>query len=648
MANIIGDLAVRIGADVSGLTSGMAKANTQLSQLKTEAVAGTKELGKYAAGATAAGAALVTALVGSSIQATKELSNLAAVANTSVSEFSKLAYGAKTVGVEADKLSDIYKDMSDRVGDFLNTGGGPMADYFDQIAPKIGQTAEEFRNLSGPQALQMYVDGLEQANLSQSEMTFYMEAVASDATALLPLLRENGAAMSDLASEADALGISLSDIQAAQIEQVAVAFGKVSDITSGLVDQYTARLAPILTALAQQFVDTAKDAGGVAEAADSAFGYTVKAVGFVMDAIEGVNRAFQLAGKAVAGFGLGSVEVLLRVANAIVNKPIQAINELVAKLNDFAGTDFEPIGITNLGTAIQRELQTVIDAQGIAIEDMHNLLMKPLPSTQFEEYVAQAQDASEQVARAMVAAQTTRIGGSGEGSGNNKTEDDKNAKLMGELQGRLALIQEANTSELDLLKQKEEAEKAVLDEAKAAKLLSAEEYQEQLTATEARYSAERQKLADAETAAKISAFRGMFGDLSTLMNSESRKMFEIGKAAALAGAVVDGYASIVGAYKVGASIGGPALGAAFGAAAAAATFAQIQQIQSASFGRGGSSSTGSVTSSINATGEAVSGAGSTGQTITLTPVNPSDLFTGQQVLDLVNEAVTNGGQLVSA
>lgn len=659
MATIIGDLAVRIGADTSGLTAGMAKAKKQTRQLGREASEGTKQIAKYAAGATAAGAAIAAGLVANSIQASRETANLAKLANTSVSTFQKMAFGAKTVGIEQEKLADILKDTSDRVGDFLATGGGPMADFFENVAPKIGVTAQQFRNLSGPQALQLYVDSLQKANLSQSEMTFYMEAIASDATALIPLLRDGGAAMAEQAAQAERLGLALSDVQSAEIEQAANSMSRVQEVLSGFVDQFTAELAPVITALSNQFIQTAEDAGGVGAAASDSFGFVVKATGFVLDAVEGVKRAFMLAGKAAAAFGLGTVEIMLRVANAVVNKPIQAINELIEKINTFAGTDFEPIGVTSLGKKIQSELATVIDAQGLAVDDMHDLLMQPLPSVQFEEYVRKAQDASKRVAEEMVKARNIGIGGQGEGN-EGRTEQDDRAKL----QEKLARVQEGNMSELELLRNKLAEESAIINESREQGLLSEQEWQEtmlrnmeqfeaQKTEIEGREADRRKQLAEQEQRAKLNGFSNMFGNLSTLMNTESKKMFKIGKAAALAGAVVDGYAAITGAYAQGAKIGGPPLGAAFGAAAAAATFAQIQNIRNASFGGGGGSAgaagaAGSVTGGINAQGQAVQGQAQSGQNVTLNPVNPNDLFTGQQVLDLVNEAQRNGGQLIIA
>ena len=132
--------------------------------------------------AAAAGAAVV-ALGGIStatINAATEIQNLSRMSNALPSEFQGWAAGARTVGIEQDKLADILKDMNDRVGDFISTGGGPMADFFEVIAPKVGVTADMFRKLSGPQALQLYVDSLQKANLNQQDMTFYMEAIASD------------------------------------------------------------------------------------------------------------------------------------------------------------------------------------------------------------------------------------------------------------------------------------------------------------------------------------------------------------------------------------------------------------------------------------------------------------------------------------
>ena len=135
-----------------------------------------------------------------------EYDKLATLSGTTSPVFQRWAVGAQTVGLAHEKLADIFKDVQDKVGDYIQTGGGAMADFFDNIAKRTGVTAEQMRKLSGPDALGLYFSSLEKANLSQSEMTFYMEAIASDASALIPLLRNNAAGMKQWGEAADAAG----------------------------------------------------------------------------------------------------------------------------------------------------------------------------------------------------------------------------------------------------------------------------------------------------------------------------------------------------------------------------------------------------------------------------------------------------------
>lgn len=79
-------------------------------------------------------------------------------------------------------------------------------------------------------------------------------------------------------------------------------------------------------------------------------------------------------------------------------------------------------------------------------------------------------------------------------------------------------------------------------------------------------------------------------DVAALMNTHSRKLFELGKAAAIANALISARESVVDAYKWGSKLGGPPLAFAFAAAAAAAQAANIASIASTSFGGGGSAS----------------------------------------------------------
>ncbi|WP_325086448.1 hypothetical protein [Acinetobacter johnsonii] len=149
--------------------------------------------------ATAFGAAVAGVSIGGmaafadqTIQTGSEIKKFAQLANTSVRDFQFYAKGAETAGISMESFADKMKDMQDRIGDFQQTGGGPLADFFENIAPLVGVTIQQFQKLSGPEALQLYYDSLQKVGASQNDLKFYMEAIISDSSLLIPLLENGG------------------------------------------------------------------------------------------------------------------------------------------------------------------------------------------------------------------------------------------------------------------------------------------------------------------------------------------------------------------------------------------------------------------------------------------------------------------------
>ena len=111
---------------------------------------------------------------------------------------------------------------------------------------------------------------------------------------------------------------------------------------------------------------------------------------------------------------------------------------------------------------------------------------------------------------------------------------------------------------------------------------------------EAKHKANMKKIDDTATQGQVNAVKSGLGQLSALMNSENRKAFEVGKAAATANAVIKTYEAATAAYAslAGIPIVGPALGAVAAAAAVAAGMANVQAIQSTTFGSKGAGAAG--------------------------------------------------------
>ena len=147
-----------------------------------------KALGVAAAGISVGG---IVNFANQAIDASNEIKKFSELANASAYDFQYYAKGAETAGFSLEKFADVNKDVLDRLGE-ARRGEGEMMDFFERIAPKIGVTIEQFKNLSGPEALQAYYNGLQKANVSHEEQITYMEQLANDASLLIPLLKNGG------------------------------------------------------------------------------------------------------------------------------------------------------------------------------------------------------------------------------------------------------------------------------------------------------------------------------------------------------------------------------------------------------------------------------------------------------------------------
>lgn len=676
MATIIGDLAVRVGADVTSLVAGMDTAKKELKNVGAQSRQAATKLAKIGAASAVAGAALAASVVANSIKSSRELSNLARVSNTSVTNFQKLAYAAKKVGIEQDKLATIYTDMSDRVGDFLNTGGGPMADFFEKIGPKVGVTAEQFKNLSGPQALQLYVSSLEKANLSQNEMTFYMEAIASDSTALLPLLKENGKAMAEQAREAEKLGFALSEIEIKQLEAAAGSMDQLRSVFSGFADKYAAKLAPVISNLADEFLGVAMEAGGVGEAVEKAFKFTLDAVGFAADAMAGFARVVELAGKGMAVFALATKQAMLKAADFILNEPIRALNQLTKAINAFAGTKIPTVNFTEWGKTIAQELVTTYNAHNEAVKDIKETLLEPLPSSGLLNYYNKVVSAAD--AAAEKAAEVAK---------NAPNQNAPDTEGQQQPPGYFDLI-----SEDEYLTQKQEQAQLALEKAQEYfqnEQLALEEHQLKMSELQSLYNdhniiseADFQQArldtirdyANRELGIKKSAFSSLenltakhwdaetsmavnaLGNIVSAFSSNSKSMFNVQKKLGIANSVISTYTGAAKALELGWPLGPIAA-----ASVIANGFAKVSAIRSQSFGGsggagagGGGVSVASVTAAADAaatqagTTEAATSATNSRSTsidISLINADSRDRAVAGSIIEQINAEIEGGGRI---
>lgn len=346
MAIEIGALRAMLSLDSAAFVRGVQSARRSLNAMRSQFL--------VVAGVAAAFGTAITGLAVRTSRTAGEIERFSQISNSLPGEFQRWAAGAATVGIEQERLADILKDVNDRVGDFLTTGGGPMADFFENIAPRIGITADAFRGLSGPQALQLYVDSLEQAGVSQQEMTFYLEAMASDTTALIPLLRSGGAAMAALGANAADLGGVMSDETVASLDSFRLALADAGTALQGIGYRISGTVAPALTALTVAFVDAMREGGALRAVLDALIeNIDVMAASLaVAVAAFGIRYVGALALSTIATFSFAGALAVMRTAliTTGIGALIVGAGYLVAKFLDLvAATGSFGAAMTLLG-----------------------------------------------------------------------------------------------------------------------------------------------------------------------------------------------------------------------------------------------------------------------------------------------------------
>ena len=263
-----------------------------------------KVMGTAVAAGAASAAIALSAMAWETANQAVELEKFALRANTTTQDFQKMAVGAQAYGIEQEKLSDMMKDFNEKMGELTTIGAGGGVDFFEQIAVKTEGSAAaaeklilKMQKLSGPEALQLYVDKLEEAGVTQQQMSFYLESMASDMTDLIPLLINGGEGMKLYSDAAERAGLVMSDETIAQAKILKEQMYLLDLQMQGAKNQLMQAVIPAFVDIAQAFFGGSEQGiqfSGVAEG-------VAKVLKGVASVAIGAVTAIQLLGKALGG-----------------------------------------------------------------------------------------------------------------------------------------------------------------------------------------------------------------------------------------------------------------------------------------------------------------------------------------------------------
>lgn len=596
----IGALAVRIGGDASGLIRELGKSKTALGKFGSAAASAAKSAATITGAVAAAGAAIF-AFTKRQAEMLDELAKTSQKVGVSVESLSALKHAASLSGASFETLTNGLRFLNKNMAD-MQAGTGEARQAFQGMGVQVVDSNGKLKGTE--EMLLELADRFAGMQDGAGKTALAMRIFGKSGAELIPFLNEGRAGIEALRKEAERLGIVFSTQAAKDAE---------------LFNDNVKRLTRVVDGLAVQL------AGPLVEALG-------KAAGAMLEA----HRE-----------GEGFFGALARGWRMLVT------GDDAHKLNvQMSETTDKLIRLQDIGDQLRRFPQTPMNVQRIEAnnraiqqtrEELEKLIkLKPILSPE-----APPKKEGKETAPGLASTTTAKDPALDEAMRQGEAAEGSFERVLA--------VAEA-IRELD--EEERARKKAHLDEMTKIELEAAMQQGEIVEGSAERDRVVREQMyeiAQQQREREKRANEDFWNNLSGLMNTGSKKVFEIGKAFSLGQAAVKGASAVMSAWEAGMSVGGPwapLVAAAYAAAAGLNALNLMNNIRSQQFGGGGGAPVAPTqgSSGISPVG---AGGGATSQQQrgpdTILNLRGDDIFTGRTVAKLaerLNEFTRDGGRIL--
>ena len=285
----IGGIVVKVSADATQFTAAMGRVSTTVASNARRLRASSMQYQKWATIGAAAAATVGVAMVKSQLQTLDALAKTSDALKIQQERLQALQHVATLTGTSAAQLGVNLERMQRRIGEVARKGG-----LAGKALEEIGINAKEMIDLSADEQLvkiSQSLGGMENASLRAS---IAMDLFGRDGVRMLKMmeqLKKDG--IEGTVIELEKLGVSLSRIDTAKVEQANDAMFKSQQVLEGIVNKVAVRISPILQAMSEEFLNSARESGGFGESVDNAMRNSLKVIGVFADGLHGVSIIFK-------------------------------------------------------------------------------------------------------------------------------------------------------------------------------------------------------------------------------------------------------------------------------------------------------------------------------------------------------------------
>ena len=346
------------------------------------------------------GAAGFGAMIKSSLASNDALAKTADKIGITTSALVGLQHAAELTGVSAGTMDMALQRMTRRIAEAGQGSGEAVG-----ALAELGLNAKELGALPLDQQMGKIADAMGNVERQSDKVRLAMKLFDSEGVALVNTLAGGSAGLTEMAAQTEHLGAAITRVDAAQIEAANDAFTKAKLAMTGLTNQMTVALAPILQAVSTMFFQASMDSADfgntgqkVADALVMAFAKLRSAIhnivliakivklGFMelgtyigsglMPIVEGFiamyNRVAGMLGKPLIANGLGEfldgakegiAELRVEIANMGMNDPAAPILEAYEKIKEESRRTAEVVAANAPGTIIANSAGQAVEAE---------------------------------------------------------------------------------------------------------------------------------------------------------------------------------------------------------------------------------------------------------------------------------------------
>ena len=155
-------------------------------------------------------------------------------AGVDFTNFQNLAAAAKIQGVSQDQLGDQMKDVSDKIGDFLQTGGGEAKDLV-AVLNKSGITSSQLEKMSPDKLFKLLPKVFKDQEIGLKQQVFLLESLVNDGSKTVKALNS----LEEVTKQRERFGLNISRADQDALLQTRKNMNLVGEGLSKLGEQFT-------------------------------------------------------------------------------------------------------------------------------------------------------------------------------------------------------------------------------------------------------------------------------------------------------------------------------------------------------------------------------------------------------------------------